>query len=54
MKNTGKVSTPHKKILQAELEAGCCTYTLQMPKSTIKTVKLDFRVQPDFYAPFSS
>lgn len=54
MKNTGKISTPHNKILQAELKAGCCAYTLQMPKPTIKGVKSDFRVQSDFYSPLPS
>lgn len=49
MKNTGKVTNPHKKFLQAELEASCCSYTLQMPKPTIKGVKSDFRVQSDSY-----
>lgn len=49
MKNTGKVTNPHKKFLQAELEASCCSCTLQMPKPTIKGVKSDFRVQSDSY-----
>lgn len=49
MRNTGKVPNPHKKSLQAELEASCCSYTVQMPKPTIKGVKSDFRVRSDSY-----
>lgn len=49
MKNTGKVTNPHRKFLQAELEASYCSYTLQMPRPIIKGVKSDFRVQSDSY-----